>query len=70
MAERESPDEKRSGWEGEEACRDEEKAGRDEATSSGDGRGRGLKPVAEKIGEDGDNLRRREEWYRRRSGAM
>ena len=27
-----------------------------------------IKPVKKKIGEDRDNLRRREKWYRRRAG--
>jgi hypothetical protein len=31
-------------------------------------RDRGVTPVKEKRGEDRDNLRRREEWHRRRSG--
>ena len=28
-----------------------------------------IKPFGEKIGEDRDNLRRREEWFQRRSGG-
>jgi hypothetical protein len=30
---------------------------------------RSIKPFGEKIGEDRDNLRRREEWFQRRSGG-
>lgn len=69
MAERRSRDEKRSEQTKGEACRGEAGAGEGGATSPDDGLRRGLKPVAEKVGEDGDNLRGREEWYRRRSGS-
>ena len=48
----------------------EQKEGEDSATrkdKSGDER-RPPSPVKEKVGEGRDNLRRREEWYQKRSG--
>lgn len=54
----------------EQASKCEDSSDANEVPSPDDGLNPVIKPVDKKIGEGRDNLRRREEWFQRRSGGV